>query len=259
MPVTMVCAPTSGSTFPVGTNTVSCTANDTGGRSAACTFSVTIQPAPVPMLAYTKYLGFGDSETEGKVTAVPLQLFANSYTLKLQPMLQSRYTTQTVVVDDNGFGGQEAADPATLTRLDTALASDPPQVILIMDGANDLYNHQDAGIGPSISAIATLGQHATDKGVQVFVATLPPPDPNKRLGAGAASTPAFNAQLVNLANVRNWTLVDVNAAFHGDLGLIGSDGLHPTDAGYQVIAQAFYDRIVAKYDTTAGAAVAFRR
>jgi lysophospholipase L1-like esterase len=258
-PVTMVCAPTSGSMFPVGTNTVSCTANDTGGRSAACTFSVTIDPAPVPKLAYTKYLGFGDSETEGKVTAVPLQLFQNSYTLKLQPMLQARYTTQTIVVADDGFGGQEVADPATLSRFDAALARETPQVVLIMDGANDLYNQQNDGIAPAISAIAALGQHATDKGVQVFLATLPPADPSKSKGGGAAATPAFNAQLVNLANVRNWTLVDVNAAFHGDLGLIGSDGLHPTDAGYQVIAQAFYDRIVAKYDTTAGAAVAFRR
>ncbi len=255
----MVCAPTSGSMFPVGTNTVSCTANDTGGRSAACTFSVTIDPAPIPKLAYTKYLAFGDSETEGKVTAVPLQLLANSYTLKLQPMLQARYTSQTIVVGDEGQGGQAVADPDTLTRFDAALASSAPEVVLIMDGANDLNGQQNAGIAPAISAIATLGQHATDKGVQVFVATLPPMDPTKRNGNGAPALPAFNAQLVNLANVRNWTLVDVNGAFHGDLGLLGSDGLHPTDAGYQVIAQAFYDQIVAKYDTTAGAAVAFRR
>lgn len=257
--MTTTCTQASGASFPVGSTAVSCTAVDAASQSAKCSFSVTVDPGPIPKLAYTKYLGFGDSETEGKISRLPQVLLPNSYTLKLQPMLQARYTTQTIVVADDGFGGQEVADPATLTRFDAALARETPQVVLIMDGANDLYNEQNDGIGPAISAIATLGQHATDKGVQVFLATLPPADPSKSKGGGAAATPAFNAQLVNLANVRNWTVVDVNGAFHGDLGLIGSDGLHPTDAGYQVIAQAFYDRIVAKYDTTAGAAVAFRR
>jgi lysophospholipase L1-like esterase len=249
-PVTTTCTPASGTSFQVGSTTVSCTASDAGAHSAACSFTVTVAPAPVPQLAYTKYLGFGDSETEGKVTRIPLQLLPNSYTLKLQPMLQSRYAAQTIVVGDNGFGGQEAADPATLQRLDDQLASDPPQVILIMDGANDLLNHQSAGIAPAISAIGTLGQHAVAKGVQVFLATLPPVNPGGQRGAGAAATPAFNAQLAGLAASRNWTLVDVNAAFNGNLALIGPDGLHPTDGGYQVMAQAFYDKITAQYDAT---------
>jgi lysophospholipase L1-like esterase len=119
---------------------------------------------------------------------------------------------------------------------------------MIMDGANDLYGLQRDGIGPAVSAIATLGAHASGRGVQVFLATLPPMDPARPKGAGAAAVAPFNAQLASLAAARNWTLVDVNAAFKGDLSLIGADGLHPTDAGYQVIAQAFYDTIVAKYE-----------
>lgn len=40
--VSVVCTPMSGSSFPVGTTTVSCTATDTAGRTANCSFSVTV-------------------------------------------------------------------------------------------------------------------------------------------------------------------------------------------------------------------------
>ncbi len=252
-PLTTSCSQSSGASFPVGSTTVTCNAGDTAGHAASCTFSVTVDAAPVPKLLYTKYLAFGDSETEGKVSTVPMTLLPNSYTLKLQPMLQAHYPAQTFVVGDEGQGGQPAADPATITRFDTALTVNAPEVVLIMDGANDLNGQVNAGIVPAIAAIGTLGAHAAAKGVQVFIATLPPMDPTKKNGGGAPALPAYNAQLVSLAASHNWTLVDVNAAFHGDLGLIGSDGLHPTDAGYQVIAQAFYDKIVALYDRTPAA------
>jgi uncharacterized repeat protein (TIGR01451 family) len=40
-----VCSPASGSAFPVGTTTVSCTATDTAGNTATCSFSVTVWSA----------------------------------------------------------------------------------------------------------------------------------------------------------------------------------------------------------------------
>jgi predicted extracellular nuclease len=39
---TVVCSPASGSTFPVGTTTVSCTATDTSGNTATCSFTVSV-------------------------------------------------------------------------------------------------------------------------------------------------------------------------------------------------------------------------
>ncbi len=248
-PLTTTCTPQSGTTFPVGSTTVSCTASDTAGQSAQCTFSVVVNPGPVPRLAYTKYLGFGDSQTEGKISK-PQELMPNSYTLKLQPMLQARYTAQTIVVADDGLGGQAVEDPGTYDRFRQALFRETPEVVLIMDGANDLID-DTPDIPATIDAMRDLGVYATSKGVQVFLATLPPMNPATRPAAPLVAP--YNAQLVSLAASKNWTLVDVNAAFHGDLSLIGADGLHPTDAGYQVIAQAFYEKIAAKYDQTATA------
>ena len=44
---TIVCNPPSGSTFPVGTNTVTCTASDTCGTTVDCSFVVVVNPPPV--------------------------------------------------------------------------------------------------------------------------------------------------------------------------------------------------------------------
>jgi lysophospholipase L1-like esterase len=243
-PVTSSCTARSGDSFTPGNYQINCSAVDVQAHTAACTFSVDVAPAPVPQLAVTKFLGFGDSETEGKISQSPFLLLPNSYTLKLASMLQARYTSQTIVVANDGQGGESAADPATLLRFDTALTREKPNVVLLMDGANDLESG-DAGVDPAINALGTMAAHATGKGISVFLATIPPEKPSR---SGAASVTSLNAKIVTLAVNRQLTLVDVYAAFNGDLSLIGADGLHPTDAGYQVVAQAFYDRIVAKFE-----------
>jgi autotransporter-associated beta strand protein len=46
-PPTVVGTPPSGSTFPIGTNTVTVTASDTCGQSVQCTFTVTVNPPPI--------------------------------------------------------------------------------------------------------------------------------------------------------------------------------------------------------------------
>ncbi len=48
--VNVVCAPPSGSIFPVGTTNVSCTATDGGGNVSACTFKVTVNDVEGPVI-----------------------------------------------------------------------------------------------------------------------------------------------------------------------------------------------------------------
>ena len=47
--VTQGCVPASGSTFPVGTTTVTCTATDAASHSAVVTFTITVRPVTVPL------------------------------------------------------------------------------------------------------------------------------------------------------------------------------------------------------------------
>src|SRR4029077_3355617 len=42
--VSATCTPASGSTFPLGTTTVSCTTSDSAGRTASASFTVTLIP-----------------------------------------------------------------------------------------------------------------------------------------------------------------------------------------------------------------------
>src|SRR6185369_10391070 len=44
----LVCIPASGSSFPIGTTTVTCTAKDSQGHTASCTFKVTVTPDHTP-------------------------------------------------------------------------------------------------------------------------------------------------------------------------------------------------------------------
>jgi FtsP/CotA-like multicopper oxidase with cupredoxin domain len=48
--VTVVCDPTSGSVFPVGTTVVHCTATDSIGQTAECTFNVTVKDTEKPKI-----------------------------------------------------------------------------------------------------------------------------------------------------------------------------------------------------------------
>jgi uncharacterized repeat protein (TIGR01451 family) len=62
----VVCAPASGSSFPVGTTTVNCTATDTAGNTASCSFTVKINDTQPPQITCpanitTKTAQAGDS------------------------------------------------------------------------------------------------------------------------------------------------------------------------------------------------------
>src|SRR5204863_1053466 len=48
--VTTNCVPASGSSFPKGVTTVTCTATDTSGNTNACTFTVTVNDTQAPSI-----------------------------------------------------------------------------------------------------------------------------------------------------------------------------------------------------------------
>jgi hypothetical protein len=73
-PVTVVCLPASGSVFPVGTTTVTCTATDAAGNEARCSFAVTVidcgcckDLAPPPKICSIKDIG-NDQGRQVRVT-----------------------------------------------------------------------------------------------------------------------------------------------------------------------------------------------
>jgi lysophospholipase L1-like esterase len=248
-PVTTTCSMTSGSTFPVGINTVSCQARDAGNQSASCSFSVRVH-AP-PTLTYTKYLAFGDSITEGQqsqsVSLLALDL-ATSYPARLRALLRARYTTQSTDVLNEGVGGETAAGDG-LKRFRPTLLQNRPEVVMIMEGTNDLLG-LSRGAEDALIALDLMMKEAESQNIKVCLATLPPQRAGglRHRDAVAALIPGFEDQVRALAAAHSAVLVDVYAGMKDDLSLIGVDDLHPTDHGYEVIAKIYFDAIKAAFE-----------
>jgi lysophospholipase L1-like esterase len=254
--VAVSCTAASGNTFPVGTTNVMCTATDSRSRVSSCTFAITVRP--VPALTLTRFLAFGDSLTEGVVSPPP-GTPADAYPVKLQGLLAQRYTRQTVTVINEGRAGEYACcDSATSSggrrRLPDVLARQRPDVLLLMEGTNDLL--EPDGFTRGISAREQMIVEAKSRGALVFVATIPPQRSGgaRNRGSVAAVIPRFNDEIRTLAARQSVTVVDVFAAIQPDLQrLIGPDDLHLVPEGYTVVAQTFFDVIRAKLEVTTAA------
>ncbi len=264
-PVTIVCTPASATTFAVGRTIVTCTATDALQRTDMCTFTVTVQ-AP-PKLKVTRFATFGDSITWGEngsnLTTSALGRFypraqfpfSETYPGVLQQELRSRYQTQTssITVANGGSPGEritidgtKALDPATFSRFTSVTSSQIYNVILIMEGSNDV-NERDQSLFPG--AIAGLRQMVLDaksRGLRPYLATIPPMNPAAPCcrNLGASLVPTFNDQVRGLAASEGVTLADVYQALSGNVTTyIGPDGLHPTASGYAKIADTFFAAI----------------
>lgn len=239
--VTVTCTPATGATFPSGTTPVTCTATDGNGTRATCSFGVAV--TTIPELTRTRFLAFGDSVTEGKLSVTLSMLVdspAHSYPAKLLKLLEERYTSQEPIVLNDGFGGERAV--TGVTRLGGAIDDHRPEAVLLMHGVNDLNSGGMDAVQATADGIEELAKRALQSGLPTFVATLPPLGPGGKAGCPECVEP-LNDRVRAMAAAKGAILVDVHAAWGGRTGLMGADGIHPTEEGYQVIAEAFFAAI----------------
>lgn len=179
--------------------------------------------------------------------------------MKLQGLLAQRYSRQPVTVINEGIGGEEACcdsehSPGGRRRLPDVLTRQRPEVLLLMEGTNDLL--EPDGLARGIPALEQMVVEGKNRGAVVFIATIPPQRSGgvRNRDRVAALIPRFNDEIRGLATRQGVTLVDVYAAILPDLQrLIGPDDLHLVPEGYTVVAQTFFDVIRAKLEVTAGA------
>lgn len=253
-PVTVTCAPASGSAFPIGDTTVTCTATDALARTAACSFVVSV--TTVPQLSVTKIVAYGDSLTEGVTSPDPTTLLLNlpdSYPMQLQGLLSARYTDQPVEVFNEGCSGEFADGSSAnclggVKRLPGVLDRDQPQVMLLMHGANDLNNRRP--ISGVIGALEQMIGEAQRRGIVVIVASLPPQNPDGSRGKGAGALPEFSREVGRMAADEGAIFLDLFNILGTWQGYIGVDGLHPTPTGYQRIAQLWQEAIQVRFEIT---------
>ena len=217
------------------------------------------QPPPTPppstpaSLRITRILAFGDSMTAG-TTSPPFSLraldagLAQSYPFKLQMLLSSRYSSQTVSVFNAGFAGRKASEDRS--RLARSIADSSPELVILLEGANDLNSIVGPGVNAAIDAtVAAMEDMVRDtaaRNIPIMVATLPP----QRLGGpkagGVDYLGKYNNDLKTMALKKGAMLVDLNAQF--PVALIGQDGLHPSELGYQTFADIVFDAIKTHYE-----------
>jgi lysophospholipase L1-like esterase len=264
-PVSTTCAPASNTAFPLGATRVTCTATDSRGKTGTCGFTVMV--SAVPVLSSVRFLAFGDSITEGTTSPDPVTMvlsLTESYPYKLQNLLSGRYVDQTVVVVNRGKAG-EPAYPTGMTRFPRELDANNPQVVLLLDGANDLLGAASTGtFNAAIARISTaleeMIQSARARNVQVMLATFPPQNPAGSRGGAAGAVPLMNQEIVRLAAKEGVPLVDLYGGLGGTpVGTIGVDGLHPTDTGYTKIASIWFTAIQRLYEQPSAATGATRQ
>jgi lysophospholipase L1-like esterase len=264
-PVTTTCTPTGGAVFPIGTTSVSCTATDARQRTASCAFNVVVLPAP--RLTLTRFLAFGDSLTAGedgstalttgsgephRLLAPTVILFGREYPTVLQRLLAGRFSNDRPVVFNAGCpaelagGKSPCASGGTLARFGTLISSGQFDVVLLMEGTNDIYGGTGGnplGIPPAIANLRRMIRDARSRGLRVFLATVPPANP-AAVPRGAEryqAIPLLNAEIRQLAIAEGVTPVDVFNAFNNNFAYLAPDGTHPNAEGYELIATTFYE------------------
>ncbi len=261
-PVQVSCTREPGSLFGGGTTTVQCNAIDSARQSASCVFEVTVRVQP-PQLTQTKFLAFGDSTTSGEVS-VPTSAATRhggdphfslivvpeaSYPAKLQDALRRRYITQasTVQVSNAGLSGEWAQDGAR--RLPAVLANARPEVLILLEGINDIGSQLDLGVLRAGNALNSMAAEGRNRNIRVILATLPP---SRIGGTHAVATRLitdYNARVRAIATGEGAALVDLYEGMITDIPrYIGVDGLHPTEAGYERMAELIFGAIRKEFE-----------
>jgi len=190
----------------------------------------------------TTYVAFGDSITQG-INDDPARA-EKGYPPRLEALLQQR--GQTADVRNEGLAGETTGEG--LSRIERVLATGD-DVLLLMEGTNDigLKTISNETIDFNLSRIA---DKAVAQGLTVVHATVLP-----RLDTNYDSrniiTGALNGEIRELAWSKERKLADpFEVFFHltPNFGQLYSDRLHPTAAGYDLLARVFAD-VLTNVDT----------
>ncbi len=185
----------------------------------------------------TVIIGFGDSITKGTPYVTEKEGAGKrigGYEPKLEALLKA--DKRTSYVYNWGVGGEDTSQG--VIRIDDVLDSySHVDYILIMEGTNDigLFSSQT-----TISNIKTMLERSAERSVRPIIATLTPDTQN---GTKTVIPNELNPGIKKLAEEKNILLSDHYAAMVKNWASLSADGLHPNDAGYQVMADTWFKTI----------------
>jgi lysophospholipase L1-like esterase len=253
-PVTTNCNRSSGSTFPLGTTSVSCTATDAQQRASTCSFNVTLSGFTMSVKTFE---AFGDSLTAGETGRANFVDSANSYPTRLQQSLDASYPGQGMTVINRGLNGDSVE--ATVAKIRQYVPGDKPDGVLVLSGYNNLTQPCPRGASGSQAcrdaidnvAVGILdcirkARESSSSVKYVFVSTLTPPGPTGSQRIDANAIVQANNRIKQIIAQERATLADSYVSFLGhEAEYVNVDGLHLKPEGYQALADTFFAAIQA--------------
>ncbi|HYN20934.1 MAG TPA: GDSL-type esterase/lipase family protein [Thermoanaerobaculia bacterium] len=199
-----------------------------------------------PGWAQTAYIAFGDSITAGIVGDDPARTELG-YPPRLEALLKA--ASVDAVVENAGVGGETTGEG--LTRINSvlnelALSGD---VLILMEGTNDIS--RSVSVETIRANLNEMARRATDRGLSVIHATTIPRLPNAKFDAQNVTNTRLNQHVRDMAGRNSRKVTDLFEILGTTPDLFtrfyyqGTDDPvgHPNAAGYDLLAQAFFDVI----------------
>ena len=172
---------------------------------------------------------------------------AAAYPNQLTTLLTGRYMSQSITMTNEGLAGEVVTESEAFDRFRAALTALRPEVVLLQEGVNDLHQFGTSAVPEIAKALRQMVVEAKSRGACASTsarcsrsACVPAVRSPRSLIAPA------NDQIRAMAAAEGVPLVDLYQAFGGQTStLLGIDGLHPNEAGYQRMANTFFDAIQA--------------
>jgi len=194
------------------------------------------------------YMAFGDSITRGDGSGT------GGYPTRLQGRLAAFFGGAVVV--NKGADATNSAEG--VERIRRQVIGQRPAYTLIMYGTND-WNAPQCQDNPACETVGNL--RTIIKTVKTFgslpvIATIAPTDPTQNPPARNQWIASVNTLLRAMAAGEGAVVAEVFQGFmkQPDLSKLFSDHIHPNDAGYAIIADAFFEAIAHGHATTSSAA-----
>ena len=200
------------------------------------------------------YMGFGDSITVGEGSSDDA-----GYRDRLESKLRQRLGEATVI--NQGLAGTRSN--AGAQRIHQALPAERPAYTLILYGTNDWNQSECKNAFPCFTIDSLRNIVRAVRGAQSLplLATIPPCNVgmDDRCPASRQEWIHDMDELIRpMAREEGAVVVDLEAAFlaHPPLSALFVDHIHPSDAGYELIASEFFAAITRPAATAAAAAPA---
>jgi lysophospholipase L1-like esterase len=203
------------------------------------------------------YLAFGDSITIGEGARQ-----SDGYRDILELLLAQNMGGRHRVIGD-GISGNKSEQGAD--RIERSVREHHPAYLLILYGTNDWNKNKElCTAGAPCAIIENLRfmiQVAKGARTLPVISTIPPANPNANPPERNEWVASMNELIKAMARQEGAAVADTHAAFTraGNLPALFFDHVHPNDAGYQLIAGAFFTAIARPPAATSTRWEIFRR